>query len=273
MYKSAILIGLFTIAVSAQKNITQQINELLPSVCHDACSNWTCSVSDCLTNLNATYTIEFNTSDLSSVNLTGNWLALPPCFCSEEAVEASESCLECASESLNLQPPVTAEDYSSICENPLAIKEVFCRYHSELSFCEEHEETQIENGEDEDETAQDDEEEEEEEDEDEDEDEETAEDEEDDEETAEDEEDEETAEDEEEDDEETAEDEEEDDEDDEETAQDEEEDEDDEDDGDDETPTPTPTPDTEEEEPCTVTVTATPILIPSRIKGGHRRYF
>jgi len=129
---------LFSIAVLAAGASAMTITELalnhLPQACSDQCNAWVTQVGNCVTGLNATFSASVNTGDLGSLSLNGDASLLPPCLCSAEAVQASESCLSCASTNLCITPPLTMQDYSMTCQNPMAAWDIFKRYHN-LDTC------------------------------------------------------------------------------------------------------------------------------------------
>lgn len=126
-------IVLAAIAPALAANITEVVTGILPSQCSDQCNQWVSTVGDCITNLNANFSASVNTGDVSSWNFEGDLSAIPPCFCSAEAVQASESCLSCASENLCVTPALTMQDYSMVCQDPKNAWSIFRRYHPNIN--------------------------------------------------------------------------------------------------------------------------------------------
>jgi len=106
--------------------------------CKDACSQWVSIVGTCVGNLNMTVTASINSSDLSSWNFDGDLSGIPNCLCSGEAIQASQSCLDCGSRSLCIQPALTMQDYSQVCQSPSNAWGIFSRYHSSIASCIEN---------------------------------------------------------------------------------------------------------------------------------------
>src|SRR6478609_3344816 len=135
MYKSIALTALFAIGASAA-NVTEMAMNVIPEVCKSDCSQWVTVVGDCVTNLNANFSASINSGDLSSWQFSGDASGIPTCLCSAEAVQASSTCLTCASESLCLTPALTMQDYHMVCQDPVTNGwSVFRRYHPALDTC------------------------------------------------------------------------------------------------------------------------------------------
>ena len=140
MYVKSILASLvaYSATVSAA-NIVDTVMSIVPAhPCKDACSQWVSIVGTCVGNLNMTVTASINSSDLSSWNFDGDLSGIPNCLCSGEAIQASQSCLDCGSRSLCIQPALTMQDYSQVCQSPSNAWGIFSRYHSSIASCIEN---------------------------------------------------------------------------------------------------------------------------------------
>ena len=131
MIKNISVALLATVVGSAYAaNITAAIESVVPQQCASQCDGWIQSVGNCITNLNQDFSATINTSDLDTFAFTGDLSTMPACFCSVEAIAASTTCLQCATDNLCLEPAITSDDYLQICNNPMFAVSVFQRYHS-----------------------------------------------------------------------------------------------------------------------------------------------
>lgn len=142
LFKSALaIIALSSGALAA--SLSELAGPWVPQACQEDCSGWLTAVSDCLASADATYSGSVSTGDLLSAQFTGDLSVLSGCACSAVAVQASESCLSCASESLCLAPALTMQDYSMVCQDPLSSGlSMLQKYHGgKLDFCKAPETT------------------------------------------------------------------------------------------------------------------------------------
>ncbi len=105
----------------------------VPEACRNQCSGLVNNVMSCIGNIDQTYMVSVNPSNISSFQISGDFNALAQCACNNEAIGASAECLQCASAQLHLDPALTMQDMAAVCQNPLdAGKAIFERYHKRL---------------------------------------------------------------------------------------------------------------------------------------------
>jgi hypothetical protein len=135
MYKQVSLLLTF-FAVARAAGITETLDGFFPEKCKADCQPWYSNVGDCISGTNGNYSASVNLGDLSTAQFSGDLAPIGNCLCSDAAIEASSSCLACASSALCLEPAVTSGDYRMVCVEPVANGwALFSAHHNKLSQC------------------------------------------------------------------------------------------------------------------------------------------
>lgn len=121
MYTKAIILAISAIASANALTLNEAYSSYMPEHCKAECQQWVDVVGGCVTNANASYSASVSTGDLASAQFSGDLSILSGCGCSAEAIQASQSCLACASEKLCISPALSMQDYSMVCQDPLSV--------------------------------------------------------------------------------------------------------------------------------------------------------
>lgn len=111
-------------------------NMVTPEACKADCQQWSTVVGDCISNANADFSASVNTGNPLGAQFSGDLTLFSTCACAAEAVQASESCLSCASTHLHIEPVLSMQDYSLVCQDPLTNgMALYNKYKDKLMAC------------------------------------------------------------------------------------------------------------------------------------------
>jgi len=84
--------------------------DIVPQDCQSTCSGWITDTNTCL----GADEVQWD----NGLSYHGNKIQLFRCACSSTRLDQSTSCLTCINNICSLNPPVTTDDYKSLCTNP-----------------------------------------------------------------------------------------------------------------------------------------------------------
>lgn len=133
------IIATLALAVFAMAGpTTDSMRSIVPPACSDACSALIDVVGPCAEGLNSDFTFSANSADVAgSFAMSGDFIGLRDCACSQDAFDAAEACLDCVNTEacLGADMQLTIADMQGACDNPMAKYMDLKQRYSPLSPC------------------------------------------------------------------------------------------------------------------------------------------
>jgi len=94
--------------------LSDSFSKLVPAACTDACASYINTVAPCLEKTGP-MSLEYDNSVSTDFTFNGNKLGIYFCMCSNDAMGASSTCLDCLTNRYCLTPPLNIDTYKGAC--------------------------------------------------------------------------------------------------------------------------------------------------------------